>query len=324
MEPLPVGANFKRAKMLWEIGLHIAGDPNIPYGGNRDMCITVGSGGQADFRPSLKLASGSAIMAHDVVAGNIDMAFVNPSGLLTQAYRGVGLFDKKLPVRIVANYPSWDQFAIVAHRRTGLKTVQDIKDSKYPLKISVREDPTHSTLVLIDQIFASYGFSLKDLVGWGGKLMLTGSPKHEVKRMRPIREEQLDALADEGLGAWFNEALGHGYEPLDFSEACFAAVGKLGWRRVRVEQRKAYRNLARDYDCIDFSGWPIYTRASMPDDVVYKVCESIAARADEIPWEDRAWSGIAQPFTETEATPMDVPLHPGTERWLKDNAGRLK
>ena len=41
MEPLPVGANFKRAKMLWEIGLHIAGDPAIPYGGNRDMCIAV-------------------------------------------------------------------------------------------------------------------------------------------------------------------------------------------------------------------------------------------------------------------------------------------
>src|SRR3990172_8876285 len=49
MEPLPRGANFVRAKMLWEIGLDVAGDLAIPYGGNRDMCITVGSGGQADF-----------------------------------------------------------------------------------------------------------------------------------------------------------------------------------------------------------------------------------------------------------------------------------
>ena len=43
MEPLPRGANFQRAKMLWEIGLHIAGDPKTPYYGPRDMCITVGS-----------------------------------------------------------------------------------------------------------------------------------------------------------------------------------------------------------------------------------------------------------------------------------------
>jgi len=323
MEPLPVGANFKRAKMLWEIGLHVAGDPDIPYGGNRDMCITVGSGGQADFRPSLRLGTGSAIMAHDVVAGNLDMAFVNPSALLTQAYRGVGLFDAPLPLRIVASYPSWDQFAIVAHERTGLKTVQDIKDSKYPLKISVREDPTHSTLVLIDQIFAVYGFSLDDLVSWGGELVLTGGPGNEERRLRPMREGALDALADEGLVAWFNEALGHGYAPLDFSEACFEAMGGLGWRRVNVPARKAYANLARDYACFNFGGWPIYTRESMPDDAVYNVCAAIFARQDEIPWETRSWSGIAQPFTENDATPMDVPLHPGTERWLKDNAGKL-
>lgn len=323
MEPLPKGANFKRAKMLWEIGLHIAGDPAIPYGGNRDMCITVGSGGQADFRPSLKLASGSAIMAHDVVAGNIDMAFVNPSALLTQAYRGTGLFEAPLPVRIVASYPSWDQFAIVAHKRTGLTSVQDIKDSKYPLTISVREDPTHSSLVLIDQIFSVYGFSLKDLVSWGGALKLTGSPSHPENRMTPIREGSLDALADEGLSAWFDEALAHDFVPLDFSDDCFEVVGGLGWRRVVIRPGEYYANLNRDYACFDFGGWPIYTRDSMPDDVVYDVCGAIAAREAEIPWEARSWSGIAQPFTETPATPMDVPLHPGTERWLKDNADKI-
>ena len=176
MEPLPKGANFRRSKMLWEIGLHMAGDPAIPYGGDRDMCITIGSGGQADFRPALKLGTGSAIMAHDVVAGNVDMAFVNPSALLTQAYRGTGLFEAPLPVRIVANYPSWDHFAFVAHKRTGLTSIQDLKDSKYPLKISVREDPTHSSLVLIDQVFAVYGFSLQEMVDWGGEPVSLSSP----------------------------------------------------------------------------------------------------------------------------------------------------
>ena len=65
MEPLPKGANFRRSKMLWEIGLQMAGDPAIPYGGDRDMCITIGSGGQADFRPALKLGTGSAICLHE-------------------------------------------------------------------------------------------------------------------------------------------------------------------------------------------------------------------------------------------------------------------
>ena len=50
MEPLPRGANFQRALMLWEIGLHIAGDPNTPYYGPRDMCISVGSGSNENFQ----------------------------------------------------------------------------------------------------------------------------------------------------------------------------------------------------------------------------------------------------------------------------------
>ncbi len=59
MEQLPRGANFRRAKMLWEIGLHIAGDPKEPYFGNRDICITVGSGSGENYRPWLRLSSGS-------------------------------------------------------------------------------------------------------------------------------------------------------------------------------------------------------------------------------------------------------------------------
>jgi hypothetical protein len=42
--PLPKGANFKRGKFLWELGLHVAGNPSTPQGGNRDMMVVEGSG----------------------------------------------------------------------------------------------------------------------------------------------------------------------------------------------------------------------------------------------------------------------------------------
>src|SRR3712207_2527463 len=91
-EPLPRGANFRRAKFLWEIGLNVAGNPETPYGGDRDMCITVGNGSGDRFRPALRMATGSPILAHDVVNGGLDMAMVNPCGFLTQMHRGVGMF----------------------------------------------------------------------------------------------------------------------------------------------------------------------------------------------------------------------------------------
>jgi len=51
------------------------------------------------------------------------------------------------------------------------------------------------------------------------------------------------------------------------------------------------------------------------------VCDAISARAKWIPWEE-SFTDIEQIASETEATPLDVPLHPGAERWLREHAGK--
>src|SRR5215472_3601478 len=105
---------------------------------------------------------------------------------------------------------------MVVHPRTGLKTVRDIKERRYPLKLSVREDPTHSTLVLIDQMLRLDGFGLADLTAWGGQLITTGGPSGAT-RMEPLKAGTIDAVFDEGLIVWLGEALGAGYQLLDFT-----------------------------------------------------------------------------------------------------------
>src|SRR6516162_7094352 len=237
MEALPRGANFVRAKTLWEIGLHIAGNPATPYGGNRDMIITVGSGSGAQFRPWLRLATGSAILAEDVASGGVELAFVNPSALLTQAYWGVGLFRAPLPVRIVAVYPSWDRFVFMIHPRTGIRSLADIKEKRYPLRLSVREDPAHSTLVLIDQAFALHGFALKDIETWGGHLLLCGGPS-DARRLKPLGRGEIDAVFDEGIKVWLDEALAAGLSPIELEPTEFDAMERLGWRKVSLPKAR--------------------------------------------------------------------------------------
>jgi TRAP-type uncharacterized transport system substrate-binding protein len=316
MELLPKGANFVRGKTLWEIGLHIAGNPATPYGGNRDMVITVGSGSGETFRPWLRLATGSAILAEEVAKGGVEAAFVNPSALLTQAYRGVGLFKEPLPLRIIASYPSWDRFVFAIHPRAGIRSLADIKAKKYPLKVSVREDPTHSTLVLIEQAFALHGFKLTDIETWGGRLITCGGPS-DVRRLEPMARGEIDAVFDEGIKVWLNEALAAGLVPLELDAAEFDAMGKLGWRKV-VLPKARFGGLAKDVDTLDFSGWPIYCNASLPDQIAYDICAALAAREIEIPFEKGTGGNAIQMVTETDMTPMDVPLHPGSERWLRE------
>ncbi len=320
MEQLPRGANFQRARLLWEIGLHIAGDPATPYYGNRDICIVVGSGSAQNFSPWLRMSTGSPILAHAVARGELEMAMVNPSGLLTQAYRGTGLFQEPLPVRVVANYPSWDRFVCVIHPRTGLTSLAQIKERRYPLRLSIREDPTHSTRVLIDQTMAAYGFTLSDIESWGGSLQLNGGPGDE-RRMKALHAEEIDAIFDEGLVVWFDEALAAGMIPLTLEDPVFQQLIALGWRRVVIPAGR-YPHLKSEHACLDYSGWPLYTRASLPDEDVYKVCAAIQARESEIFWED-SYTGIGQLGQETNATPLDVPLHPGAAQWYREQGFKV-
>ncbi|MEN9708006.1 MAG: hypothetical protein RIQ68_414 [Pseudomonadota bacterium] len=323
MQRLPRGSNFKRAKMLWELGLNVAGNPATPYGGDRDMCITVGNGSGTHFRPALRMATGSPILAQDVANGQLEAAMINPSGLLTQAYRGTGMFEKPLPLRVLGTYPTWDWFIFVVHPKLGFKSLGDIKKQQYPLHVSVKEDPTHSTRVMIDQVLGFYGFSLADIISWGGTLNMTGAPA-DPRRMTLLPEGKLDAIFDEGLAIWFDEALRHGMVPLDLEPECFEYLAKLGWRQNKVPTH-LFPHLKQEHACIDYSGWPLYCHEDLPEQLAYDVAASFAARQDQIHWEDTGFKGdIAQVFEDTYSTPRDVPLHPGAERFYRDlKAGKI-
>jgi TRAP-type uncharacterized transport system substrate-binding protein len=206
------------------------------------------------------------------------------------------------------------------HPRTGIRSIADIKAKRYPLRVSVREDPTHSTLVLIEQAFALHGFKLQDIEAWGGKLLLCGGPS-DVRRLEPMARGEIDAVFDEGIKVWLAEALAAGLVPLPLDEDEFAAMGKLGWRRVALP-RARFPKLAADIDTLDFSGWPIYCNASLPEQTAYDVCAALAAREAEIPFEKGTNDTAVTMVSNTETTPMDVPLHPGSERWLRQHGKR--
>src|SRR5262249_23108572 len=175
MEGLPRGATFKRLKTLWEIGLHVAGDPAARQTGNREMYIAVGSGSDKSFKPSLRMATGSPLLAYAVSRDELEVAIINPSGLLTQAYRGKGIFPEPLPLRLLASYPSWDRFVILVHPRTGITSLAQLKRRGGRMRISIRRDPAHATRILIDQVLDQYGMTLTDIESNGGRFPVNDS-----------------------------------------------------------------------------------------------------------------------------------------------------
>jgi TRAP-type uncharacterized transport system substrate-binding protein len=245
------------------------------------------------------------------------LAFVNPSALLTQAYRGVGLFRAPLPVRIVAVYPSWDRFVFMIHPRTGIRSLADIKAKRYLLRVSVREDPTHSTLVLIDQAFALHGFALKDIELWGGRLILCGGPS-DVRRLERLAWAK--SMRCSTRASRFGSM--RRWRPAS-RQSSLSRPSSMLWddsdgRKVSLPKAR-FPRVARDTDTLDFSGWPIYANASLSEQVAYEICDVLASRETEIPWEKGTDGSALRMGSESDSTPMDVPLHPGAERWFREH-----
>ena len=91
----------------------------------------------------------------------------------------------------------------------------------------------------------------------------------------------------------------------------------LGLHRGLI-QRTNFPKLASDVPTLDFSGWPIYTRADTPDGIVTDFCRALEASKDRIPWAQDAPLPLAQMVRDTPEGRLEVPLHPAAERFWRE------
>ena len=92
-------------------------------------------------------------------------------------------------------------------QETGLKSIADIRDRKFPLKFSLRGQPDHSLHVIINHVCAAAGFSLDDIVSWGGEVRFDAGMAYGHNRIGAVHRGEIDAIFDEGASAWGNMAL---------------------------------------------------------------------------------------------------------------------
>jgi hypothetical protein len=64
--------------------------------------------------------------------GLIDFSILNPSALLTMAYRGVGAFDRPHNVAAITVLPHHDQLGFAVSDRLGLSSLDEIAEARYP------------------------------------------------------------------------------------------------------------------------------------------------------------------------------------------------
>lgn len=275
---------------------------------------------------SLFFATGSFREIMAVAGGKLSLAWVNPSAMLTMAYRGKGPFPKRLPLRTIGVFPSYDVMGFAVHESTHITSLAQIKKERFPLRLSTGQPPRRAlegsaTMFTVSAVLRAAGFSLADIRKWGGKVQAVPRPSDPMRRTG-IQDGSVNAVFDEGIKSWGQTAVNNGFRYLPIDKTMFKRLAPMGYRRA-IMSNSLFHGMAEDVPTVDFSGWPMIVRTDMPNDVAYALCEAIEKRKDAIPTDNFKPLDIAQLCANNGETPHDVPLHPGARRFYRDR-GYLK
>ncbi len=211
------------------------------------LSLGVRSTEPADDVP-VSFATGSFTEIIAVAEGKYSLAWVNPSAMLTMAYRGKGPFKKRLPLKTIATFPSFDVMGFAVRESTGITSLAQIKQQRVPLRVSTgylpKSDLTGSaTMFTVSATLKAAGFTLADIKKWGGKIHSVPRPSDPGRRAA-IEDGSIDAVFDEGIKSWGQTAIDNGFRYLPIDGAVLKQLNSLGYRSSAMS-RCGFRGILR-------------------------------------------------------------------------------
>jgi TRAP-type uncharacterized transport system substrate-binding protein len=288
------------------------------------LTITLASGKRGPKQHPLRIGINGDVYGGmraptEVGTRRVDIAYVNPAAIVAMAYGGKGYYRRKLELRVLAGFLSWDRIAMVVSKDLGLKSLYDVARRKVPLRISTRfSGVDNATYYTVSTILSLYGLSFEKIKRWGGHVQECPRP-FSPERLDGIASRAIDAVFDEGvstIGGWLDQALDNGYEVLPLEPAIIRRLEPMGYRRALLP-KKRFRQLQQDALTVDFSGWALVTHRWLPDRVGYAAVETIDERRKVIPVDDDKPLSMRDLCRSTEKCPLQIPLHPGAVQYYK-------
>jgi TRAP-type uncharacterized transport system substrate-binding protein len=315
-DTLRPSAATMRSRVAIEIAAELVAAADQPY--RQAKVLLRDQGAAPDLWPVALFGSSTVEGVNAVACREASLAMVNPAAVLTFAYRGLPPFERPQPVRLIGVIPSYDQILFAVRADTGMRTFEEIGARHYPLRIAMRGQPNHCLHLMFAQIAVAAGFSVEDLQSWGGAILKKGGvPRPHSVQFQALDRGEVDAIFDEGVSFWLDEALNRGMTILSLSDTTLGRLEQAGFRRATIAQAH-HKRLPDDIHTVDFSGWPIFVHEALPDALVTQICAALEARKALIPWEHDGPLPVERMCRDAPDTPIDVPLHPAAERFWRE------
>jgi TRAP-type uncharacterized transport system substrate-binding protein len=311
-KPRSIGRDTIRSHLVLEVASDLVDRPEWPY---RQARITLREQGGRDW-PVCLFGSDSPATIEQVASDEVQVAIINPAGVLALALRGKGPFKSPIPLRAITVIPSPDQLAFAVAERTGMKSLADIRERRFPLRISIRGQMDHSLHLVVKEVLSAVGFSLDDIVSWGGHVRYDAGLPNTPTRLGAVLRGEADMIIDEAVRSWVDAAVESEMRILPFDEPLLEKLEGLGFRRA-VIPKASYTKLKEDVPTLDFSGFPVYTHVNVPDTIVTSICSALEARKEKIPWQEEGPLPLNRMCRDTPEGPLNIPLHPAAERFWR-------
>jgi len=256
-----------------------------------------------------------------VADGTYHMAITTPGWAVRLAAEGHFPYEKPMPLRLLASFPHDDRMAFAVKRSTGIRSFADIREKKYPLKISTPVPTSwHPAIWGAKAVLAEYGLSFEAIESWGGKLLVDRPRFMNAPEVKPVSDD-FDAVFDEALMTrrWKRITDENDIVFLPIEDDVMQRLEAKGWQRGQIEKSR-FRGMERDVPAIDFSDWVLFCREDMDEELAYLTIAAIDEQKNEIerlyPAPYAALTGPVD-LHKLAANPP-IPLHPGAARYYRE------
>ena len=252
-----------------------------------------------------------------VGAGEIEMSMSFPPFTNT-AFNGTPPFDSAFPdIRggIKGFGPSLLQFVVT--EETGLETLDDLINQKFPINLVVERKGTTDEYSLA-KVLEFYGIDYSTIEKWGGSVKFVGYG------------DQVILIKDKHANGVFQNIAAPSPTVIEIATSRKIKVLKLSDELVKFMNEKYSYSIGvipkGSYDIVEedlkspasIASWII--NKNVPEDVVYRITKIICENAEKV----KNIHPSTVSFDPAQAGfDLGAPLHPGAERYYKE-AGYIK
>jgi uncharacterized protein len=197
--------------------------------------------------------------------------------------------------------------------KTGLFSVKDLKEKKYPLKVSVGVRNSNPETG-VREILNAYGITYENIESWGGKMYYRPMSEGTSLMVDGVAEAlfYISGMPDPSLTE-ISRSREVRILPISEPEV-LKALAAVGFQKSAIPAAM-YHFVKEDIPTVE-TAEILLCPADLPEELVYRVTKTIATNEDFLNSIQQAFAAITQKMMSGSG--KFIPLHPGAEKFYRE------